>query len=320
MPGDRIELLVSESSDGWRLDRFLAAMVPQLSREYVKGLIQSGQVSLEGVEGWQEIQKPSTMVQQGQLWRLTVPEPVALNLVPEDLPVEVLFDDEILAVVVKPSGMLTHPVGPFQTGTLVNALLHLFQGQLSGINGVERPGIVHRLDKDTSGLLVIAKQDEAHRQLQAQLQARRMKRQYHALTQGVMEPPTGTIETFIGRDPKHREKMAVVASEAEGRRAVTHWSVLESVGTKAQLVQVNLDTGRTHQIRVHMAALRHPIFNDPMYGSGLAQQLNYPDRTYGQVLQATHLSFEHPVTHQALVFEHPLDEGFKQALDFLVCR
>ncbi|MCA9799382.1 MAG: RluA family pseudouridine synthase [Cyanobacteria bacterium HKST-UBA04] len=325
MSGVRHDLLVEGEEDGLRLDRFMALRLPQYSREYLKGLIQEGRVTMEG----QPVTKPALAVEEDQTWFVEVPEPKPLALQPENLPIDVVYEDEALLVVNKPSGMLTHPAGAKQTGTLVNALLyHCQQGDgttLSGINGVERPGIVHRLDADTSGLLVVAKTDGVHRALQQALQARTIKRQYRCVVQlpkGVdfnRLADTGTIETAIGRDPKRREKMAVLDGQGptKARFARTHWYKQSPVGNRAALLSVVLDTGRTHQIRVHMAHVGMPVFNDPLYGNGWAGQLQYPYGCDGQVLQACALSFEHPATHQPLSFECPPDACFERAVAFL---
>ncbi len=303
-----ITLLVPEEGEDERLDRFLADNLPQYSREYLKTLIRQSQVAINQ----KAVTKPAYALTLGEEICLAVPEAKPLELAAEAIPLEILFEDADLMVINKPSGMLTHPSGREQTGTLVNALLFHCQGQLSGINGVERPGIVHRLDRETSGLLMIAKTDAAHRGLQQQLQARTAKRCYRAIAQGLFNQPTGTVDAPIGRNPKNRDKMDIVPT---GRHAVTHWEVLETIGTRFSIVKLSLETGRTHQIRVHLASIGHPLFADPLYGTGLEKLIKFNAK--GQILQAFQLAFTHPVTQAPLAFEIPPDDKFHEAREFL---
>lgn len=306
-----ITLLVPEEADTDRLDRMLAEALPQYSREYLKSLILEGAVQSAG----KVLNKAACRVQSGQELRIAIPAPRPLALQAEAIPLSIVYEDSNLLVVNKPSGMLTHPTGREQTGTLVNALLHHCHGQLSGINGVERPGIVHRLDRETAGLLMVAKSDEAHRGLQAQLQARTARRTYRAIVQGRMPQDQGTVDLPIGRHPKNRDKMAVLPG---GREAVTHWRVTETLGHRFSVLELNLETGRTHQIRVHLAQLGHPIFADPVYGTGMEKQLKFPAQ--GQILQAFRLQFTHPVSRGTLAFEIPPDDKFETAREFLLAR
>ena len=306
---DTIRLLVPEEADGERLDRFLAASLPQYSREYLQTLIRDGQARRLDETGKL---KPAFRLQEGLIIVLEIPEPIPLLLAPQEIPLEIIYEDRDMLVVNKPSGMLTHPAGAQQRDTLVNALLAHCDGQLSGINGVERPGIVHRLDRETSGLLMVAKTDIAHRGLQEQLQARTAKRRYRAIVQGTMPTPTGTVSAPIGRNPKHRDKMGVFP---EGREAMTHWEVNALFGNRFSSLVLSLETGRTHQIRVHMAHLGHPIFADPLYGSGIEKQLKF--KAAGQILQAFQLALHHPVTGDAMTWEIPPDEKFQAAETFL---
>ncbi len=308
MSDSPITLIVPEDEDGERLDRFLAESLPQFSREFLKSLILKNQVVVAG----QRPNKPAFRLLEGQEIHLEIPPPQPLNLEAETIPLEIVYEDSDMLVVNKPSGMLTHPSGKSQTGTLVNALLCHCKGQLSGINGVERPGIVHRLDRETSGLLMVAKTDRAHQALQQQLQHRTAKRQYRAIVQGMMDQTSGTISAPIGRNPKHRDKMMI---DAKGRPAVTHWEVLESLGHKFTILKLSLETGRTHQIRVHLASIGHPIFGDPLYGTGLEQQIRF--HSQGQILQAFALTFQHPISGETLSFEIPPDEKFVAAKSFL---
>jgi 23S rRNA pseudouridine1911/1915/1917 synthase len=270
-----------------------------ISRQRVQQLIRQGAVTVSG----RVVQKPALALAEGQTVTVRVPPLEETLLVPEALALTVLFEDAHLLVLHKPRGMLTHPTGKQRHGTLVNALLHHTQGQLSGINGILRPGILHRLDRDTSGLMVVAKSDAAHCGLARQLQAREISRVYQALAQGVPTPAQGTLVTQMGRHPVRRDKQAVLVSG--GRQAITHWQVLETAHGRFSRLQLRLETGRTHQIRVHLAHLGHPIVGDPLYGTGLEVQWQLP--RVGQRLQAVALSFQHPVSGQPMHFQHPLD-------------
>ncbi len=294
-----LTLLASEESQTERLDKFLAGeLQDDFSRERIKSLIQQGQVRLNGVEQ----RKPSVRLKEGDTVTVLVPEDRPLQLTAEAIPLAVVYEDHELLVVNKPAGMLTHPTGRERQGTLVNALLAHCDGSLSGINGVIRPGIVHRLDRDTSGLLVVAKTDRAHYGLSAQLKEKTMRREYRAIVQGKFEVDTGTVDAPIGRNPKHRDKMAVIEG---GRPAVTHWQVKDRLDDRFAFLELRLETGRTHQIRVHMAYIGHPIVADPLYGTGLEKILKL--KTQGQLLQAFRLRFIHPVTQEEMSFEIPVD-------------
>lgn len=296
----RHQLLVGEDDQGERLDKFLATELEEftLSRERLQGLIKNGQVLLNQ----KSETKPSTRLKEGDAIEVTIPEAQPIPLEAEAIPLEIIYEDRDLLVVNKPSGMLTHPTGRERTGTLVNALLAHCGDSLSGINGMIRPGIVHRLDRETSGLLMVAKTDPAHFHLSAQLKEKTARRNYRAIAQGQFKTEQGTIDAPIGRNPKNRDKMAVIA---DGRAAVTHWQVLDRLDDKFALLELSLETGRTHQIRVHMAHIGHPLLGDPLYGSGLEKILKL--KTQGQLLQALRLSFTHPSTHELLTFEIPQD-------------
>ena len=312
-----IVLHVDDTQTGERLDRFLASSPESetlsLSRERLKSLIQQGYVQVNQ----RPVTKPSLVLSESDTVELNVPPSEPLNLVAEAIPLEIVYEDNALLVVNKPRGMLTHPAGKYQTGTLVNALLHHCrdsngQSTLSGINGVIRPGIVHRLDKDTSGLLVVAKTDAAHASLAKQLQpkhvtnevGKRMRREYMALVQGVPKQTTGVIDAPIGRDPKHREKMRITSGN-DGRFARTHWETVDVIGYQYSLLRLSLDTGRTHQIRVHLAHIGHPVAGDVLYGTGLEKSLKL--KPVGQRLQAISLTFEHPEDDRAVTFSVPLE-------------
>jgi 23S rRNA pseudouridine1911/1915/1917 synthase len=283
---------------GWRLDRALADALPTLSRERIKALVKSG--ALETTSG--AIRDPSAKVRGDESFLLAVPEPTPAHNEAQDIPLRVVFEDEHLLVVDKPAGLVVHPAAGNPDGTLVNALLHHCDGSLSGIGGVARPGIVHRIDKDTSGLLVVAKTDVAHEGLAKQFAAHSIDRRYLAIVTGVPKAAEGTVDAPLARSSTNRKKISIVG-EGRGKRAVTHWRRLQIL-RDAALVECRLETGRTHQVRVHMASLGHPLLGDPTYGrSGkahrdLLKELNF----HRQALHATELGFTHPVTKNRLSF------------------
>jgi len=283
---------------GWRLDRALADALPTLSRERIKALVKSG--ALETTSG--AIRDPSAKVRGDESFLLAVPEPTPAHNEAQDIPLRVVFEDEHLLVVDKPAGLVVHPAAGNPDGTLVNALLHHCDGSLSGIGGVARPGIVHRIDKDTSGLLVVAKTDVAHEGLAKQFAAHSIDRRYLAIVTGVPKAAEGTVDAPLARSSTNRKKISIVG-EGRGKRAVTHWRRLQIL-RDAALIECLLETGRTHQVRVHMASLGHPLLGDPTYGrSGkahrdLLKELNF----HRQALHATELGFTHPVTKNRLSF------------------
>lgn len=295
-----LELVADRS--GERLDSFIARRQPELSRSRIRQLIDEGLVSVDGKHG-----KPSAKVMNGSVVSVSVPPPVAMELEPEEIPLTIIYEDENVIVVDKPAGLTVHPAPGHPRGTLVNALLAACP-DLRGIGGTLRPGIVHRLDKDTSGLIVVAKNDRANRALQAQLKEREVKKTYIALVRGVPQPREGTIEAPIGRNPKNRKKMAVVAN---GRDAQTKYRVVEVLGDgEYSLVEAQPISGRTHQIRVHLAALNHPIVGDATYG----KKSEFVDR---QFLHASKLDFAMPVSQRRIEFESPLPADLRRALQRL---
>lgn len=303
---------VSDSEEGQRLDKFLAQKLQteHLSRERIQALIASGCVQVNRSKQT----KVSTSLYVGETVCLTVPPSQPVNILAENIALDVIYEDDHLLIVNKPSGMLTHPNGRVQQGTLVNALLGYCGDRLSGINGFLRPGIVHRLDRDTCGLLMVAKTDQAHHNLSAQLKAKTVRRQYQAVVQGVINPPTGTVVTTISRHPVIRDKM-MVSSPDKGRHAVTHWQTIRSIGNRFSLLELALETGRTHQIRVHMAHLGHPLVADPQYGTGLEKIIKL--QTQGQLLQAFRLHLLHPVSQKECCFEIPQAEKLASAIQLL---
>lgn len=309
--------LSAEDADG-RLDKVLAARLPDISRARLQALIAEGALSRDGAV----LNEPASKPAAGR-YILRIPSPIAAEPLPEAIPLKVLFEDADLIVVDKPSGMAVHPAPGSETGTLVNALLHHCAGSLSGVGGVARPGIVHRLDKDTSGVMVAAKSDAAHAGLSALFAAHDIERVYIALTRGAPQPERGTITTRIGRSPHDRKKMAVLRSG--GREAVTHYQVERRFGPAerplAARVSCRLETGRTHQIRVHLASKGSPCLGDPVYGAGApAQVVRSAIAEAGLARQALHaavLGFSHPITGQFLRFvtELPADmAGLEQRL------
>ncbi|RYG59256.1 MAG: RluA family pseudouridine synthase [Alphaproteobacteria bacterium] len=260
---------------------------------------------------------PARKVRLGEVYDVDVPAAEASELVPEDIPLSIVYEDSDLLVIDKPAGLTVHPAPGNYTGTLVQALLHHCGDSLSGINGEMRPGIVHRIDKDTSGLLVVAKHDVAHRGLAKQFARHDIHRKYTAIVRGVPLRKSGTIEAEIGRNPQNRMKRAVVA-DGTGKPAITHYRLVEIFGDAAALVQCQLETGRTHQIRVHMSYIGHALLGDPMYGRNTPLKgfgdLNLPPR---QLLHAAELGFVHPVTREEMFFESPLPADMEAVLKTL---
>jgi 23S rRNA pseudouridine1911/1915/1917 synthase len=308
-----IDVRLAPAHAGWRLDRALADAVPTLSRERLKTLIRSGAVEAQG----KALRDPATKVRGEEALRLAVPEPTAAHNTPQDIPLKIVFEDEHLLVVDKPAGLVVHPAAGNLDGTLVNALLHHCAGQLSGIGGVARPGIVHRIDKNTSGLLVVAKTDVAHEGLARQFAAHSVDRRYLAVVNGVPNASEGTIDAPLARSATNRKKMAIVESR-RGKRAVTHWRRL-TILTDAALVECRLETGRTHQVRVHLASIGHPLLGDPVYGrSGKTQGKLLKELGFErQALHAAELGFTHPVTKHRLSFSSPVPPDIQELLGAL---
>ncbi|HJD08818.1 MAG TPA: RluA family pseudouridine synthase [Candidatus Ligilactobacillus faecavium] len=283
-----------------RIDKVLTSLEPEITRSQLKNLINDGHVTVNG-----QAVKPKYKVQAGDKISLVKPEPQSLELTPENIPLDIVYEDDDVIVVNKPQGMVVHPAPGHPNHTLVNALL--YHSPLSTINGTFRPGIVHRIDKDTSGLLMVAKNDLAHQSLAEQLRNKTNKREYLALVYGQIKEDEGTIDAPLGRNPQDRKKQAVVKG---GRHAVTHFKVMKRYDNFT-LVKCILETGRTHQIRVHMKYIGHPLVGDPLYGP---RKVIGKD---GQFLHAALLGFKHPRTGKELVFEAPLPENFQKMLDKL---
>lgn len=309
-----IELEVKAGENGLRLDRWLSQQLPELSpgkgyasRTHLQKLIAQGLVKLNN----QVCRSKKNPLKMGDRLQVTIPPTQPLNLQAEPIPLDILYEDDSLIIINKPSGLVVHPAPGHETGTLVNALLYHCQ-DLGGIGGVERPGIVHRLDKDTTGALVVAKTDFAHQHLQGQIKAKTAKREYLAVIHGVPSTTQGTIDLPIGRHPVHRKKMAVVPLQKGGRNALTHWQVLERLGNYT-LIQYQLSTGRTHQIRVHSANMGHPIVGDTLYSSGGSLGVNLS----GQSLHARRLSLQHPLSGEPIEAIAPLPNDFTKLLRLL---
>ena len=308
------DITASVDDAGLRLDKFLAIRLPEMSRARLQALVSAGDIRRDGAQ----IADASARVKPGQHFSVTVPDAKPATPEPEAIPLDVLYEDEHLLVLEKPAGMVVHPAPGHNGGTLVHALLHHCQGSLSGIGGVQRPGIVHRLDKDVSGLMVVAKNDKAHIGLSAQFTVHRIDRAYEAITWGVPADAAGTIDAPIGRHPKDRKRMAVVAN---GKRAVTHYRLQSAAGMTASRLEVRLETGRTHQIRVHLGTLGLGIVGDPIYRPRrikfVSENLKYDVTKLERILlHARVLGFEHPVFGKKLAFERtpPLvfDQIFEQ--------
>lgn len=291
-------------TSGQRLDVFLAAAVPELTRSAAQRLLEQGNVTLDGAP-----LKKNARTEAGAEYELSLPELRETELVAQDIPLDVVYEDADVLVVNKPKGLVVHPAAGHEDGTLVNALLHRCGESLSGINGEKRPGIVHRIDMDTSGLLIVAKNDFAHQSLSDQLKDHTLRRTYECIVRGGFREDSGTVNAPIGRDPRDRKRMAV--TERNSRPAVTHWTVLARYGQYTHL-QCRLETGRTHQIRVHMAYINHPIAGDPLYG------VRKPELGLtSQCLHARALTFRHPRTGEEITVTCPLPEEFERALEKL---
>ncbi|WP_310622185.1 RluA family pseudouridine synthase [Flexibacterium corallicola] len=323
------ECITAEAKDkGKRLDAFLAARFDDISRNRIQALIKSGQVSISG----RNVVEPKTRVNEGDVVTLNVPEAEPAEPQPQDIPLDIVYEDEDLIVINKPAGLVVHPGAGNPDGTLVNALLHHCGSSLSGIGGVKRPGIVHRLDKDTTGLLVSAKNDMAHQGLADQFadhgRTGPLERAYKAIVWGAPASPSGTIDANLARSVANRQKIAVV--KTGGRTAITHWQVQERFGPEdaapvASLVECRLETGRTHQIRVHMAHISHPLMGDMDYGAGFKTKFNRFEEPLKslvgnfkrQALHAGLLAFSHPRTGELMRFESPIPHDLTQILQSL---
>ena len=298
---EHIELEAAPENIEERVDVFLAGEMEGFSRSYIQKLIRQGNVLVN-----QRPAKANCRLDEGDLVRVEIPEAVAPEIMPEDISIDILYEDADLLVVNKPKGMVVHPAAGHYSGTLVNALLYHCREGLSGINGVMRPGIVHRIDMDTTGSLLVCKNDFAHQAIAAQLKEHSITRRYRAIVHGVLGEDEGVIDAPIGRHPTERKKMAV--NEKNGKEAVTHYKVIQRF-EKFTYIECRLETGRTHQIRVHMSHIHHPLLGDTVYGPSRC-----PFKLQGQTLHAMVLGFLHPRTGEYMEFTAPLPEYFEQLL------
>lgn len=331
----KYETVVEEDDKGLRLDKFLSDKFNDISRSRLKSLISEGQVIISATNN--KITDPSYRIKVGESFSVYIPELVEPEPEAEDIPLEIHYEDDDLLVLYKPAGMVVHPAPGNYSGTLVNALIHHCGDSLSGINGVKRPGIVHRIDKDTSGLMVVAKSDTAHKDLSKQFAKHTLERAYLAVVWGVPNPTSGTIDKPLKRDPKNRLKIAV---REGGKEAITHYKVVKrlepprkimsrsnvtkGVPPSLSLVDCRLETGRTHQVRVHMAHSGYPLVGDPLYSRRGNPQKNFTDRAKEalanfnrQALHAYVIGFTHPITKEALTFEIELPDDIKELIKAL---
>lgn len=296
---------------GTRLDTYLATSLG-VSRSAVERLLEEGNVCVTGGSAVKNYR-----LRGNEQITVTLPDPVPAEALPEDIPLDVIYEDADIIVINKPSGMVVHPAAGNESGTLVNALLYHCRGSLSGVGGVERPGIVHRIDKDTSGLLVVAKHDAAHNALAEQLKTHTVSRVYYAIAIGNLREDRGTVHAPIGRHPVDRKRMAITRREGEGKDAITHYEVLERYGSFTYL-KCKLETGRTHQIRVHLASLGHQLLGDPVYGGdGTRFEAQHKKLLHGQCLHAGELTLLHPRTGEEMHFTAPLPADFAALLEIL---
>lgn len=297
------EFLVEEEEEGDRLDVYLADQFVDMSRSYIQKIIKDKKVTVNG-----KIEKAKYLVKEEDKIVIEIPKPKVLEVVPQDIPIEIVYEDDDIIIVNKPQGMVVHPAPGNYEGTLVNAILYHCKGNLSSINGVIRPGIVHRIDKDTSGILMIAKNNNAHNCLAEQLKDHSITREYEFICHGVFKEDNVTVDRPIGRNPKDRLKMAIVPN---GKRAVTHFEVIERFNGYTH-VRARLETGRTHQIRVHAMSINHPLVGDPVYGPK-----NSKIKLNGQALHAKKLGFIHPTTKEYVEFDSELPDYFQKLLEKL---
>lgn len=302
---DEFVFLITEDMEDERIDRCVSMLIDSLSRSFIQKMIKEGHVYVNG-----ESVKSSYRVKAGEEVRFCLPEAVEPHIDAENIPLDILYEDQDVIVINKPKGMVVHPAAGHYSGTLVNALLYHCGQELSGINGVMRPGIVHRIDRDTTGSILACKNDRAHNCLAEQLKEHSVNRRYHAICYGVLTEDEGTVDKPIGRHPTERKRMAV--NEKCGKRAVTHYRVLRRF-KKYTYIECALETGRTHQIRVHMAAIGHPLLGDEVY----AGDRKSPYKLEGQTLHAKILGFRHPQTGEYLETDAPLPDYFQHLLDIL---
>lgn len=301
---EKICIIVTMEQEEERVDKVITEEVASLSRSFVQKLIKEKQLFVNGTAA-----KASQRVKEGDSIVFSIPKAVEPDIEPEDMKLDILYEDDALLVVNKPKDMVVHPAPGHYSGTLVNGILYHCKGNLSGINGILRPGIVHRIDKDTTGALIVCKSDMAHNHIADQLKVHSIKREYVAIVHGVIKEEDGTIEGAIGRDPSNRKKMCI--NEKNGKPAITHYKVLKRFSAYTY-ISCQLETGRTHQIRVHMASIGHPLLGDEIYGGKTSKF-----RLQGQTLHAASIGFIHPVTETYMEFQAPLPDYFSHLLQVL---
>ena len=304
---DEREFIIDDSDDGLRIDVFLTEQT-ELTRSHIKRLIKDSLISVNGSPA----SKSGQIIASGDSIHMSIPIAEELDIVPEDIPLDIVYEDSDVIIVNKPKDMVIHPAPGHPDKTLVNALLYHCKGELSGINGVLRPGIVHRIDKDTTGLIVACKNDKAHQSLAAQFAVHSISRKYQAIVYNNLPQEDGTIDHAIARDPNDRKRMQV-CDESKGRHAVTHYHVIDHLNKRFNHIECRLETGRTHQIRVHMASIRHPLLGDTVYG----KEDSHFKNLQGQVLHAKTLGFNHPSTGQYMEFDSELPPYFVALLERL---
>ncbi len=307
-PENDIKLLVSRGDDDLRLDIFLTEQT-EYTRSFIQKLIKQERITIDGAIA----KKSGTNIHAGSVISLCVPEPKELSIEPEKMDLNIVYEDEDVILIDKPKGLVVHPAPGHESHTLVNGLMYHCKNELSGINGVLRPGIVHRIDRDTTGIIIACKNDKAHFSLAKQFADHSITRRYQAIVYNNFKEDDGTVDKPLARDPKDRKRMAVV-SEDKGRRAVTHYHVLDHLNNRFNHVECRLETGRTHQIRVHMAYIRHPLLGDEVYGPKSDSTFSSLE---GQVLHAGILGFEHPRTGQYMEFKSDLPQYFVSLLNRL---
>jgi 23S rRNA pseudouridine1911/1915/1917 synthase len=298
----RLEFIVDDNFNGIRIDKYLSVIQTELSRSYLQKLIDENKVLLDD-----KPVKANLKVKAGSRILIMLPEPKEAEILPQDIPIDIIYEDKDIIIVNKQKGMVVHPAAGHTTGTLVNALMYHCQGELSGINGILRPGIVHRIDRDTTGVIVACKNDKAHQYIAEQLKVHSITRKYQAIVYHSFQDVSGRVEAPIGRDSKDRKKMAV--NYKNGKSAATNYRIIQNLENRYSYIECSLETGRTHQIRVHMASIHHPLIGDTVYGPG-----KDPFHLEGQALHAGVLGFIHPTTKEYVEFQAPLPDYFTEVL------